>query len=88
PKQLLWALPGARGNSIDRATKASSIVEPQDAGEQVINLTEDVELWYSGAAPNYGWQVASEDSVAYFLLSIPVEELPNNWELRVTYEPQ
>ncbi|MEO8205272.1 MAG: hypothetical protein ABI615_03770 [Chthoniobacterales bacterium] len=88
PKAVAWALPGARANSSDRATKPSAMLSTTEAGEQVINLTEDVELWYSGAAHNYGWQISSEDTDAYFLLSIPVTEIQDNWELRVTYEPQ
>ncbi|MEO6848941.1 MAG: hypothetical protein ABI443_14435 [Chthoniobacterales bacterium] len=88
PKALTWAVPGARGNSSDRATKPSAIITVQQNGPITVNVTEDVELWYTGAAPNYGWLVTVEDPDAYILMSAPVSMPPYDWELRVTYEPQ
>ncbi|MEO8207209.1 MAG: hypothetical protein ABI615_13595, partial [Chthoniobacterales bacterium] len=47
PHPLAWTVPGARGNSSDRATKPSIILNINARGEQAVNVTEDVELWYT-----------------------------------------
>lgn len=89
PKKEAWTAPGARGNSSDRSTKPSApplrMTEP---GEKTINVTEDVELWYTGAAPNHGWLFTVEDKDAYVQLQSPAYDGTASWELRITYEPQ
>ncbi|MEO6052504.1 MAG: hypothetical protein ABIP97_00685 [Chthoniobacterales bacterium] len=87
PKPLAWTVPGARGNSSDRGTKPSAIIRMSQPGEQIVNVTEDVELWYTGAAPNYGWLICLEDTDSYVRMLSPLYENRLNWELRVTYEP-
>ncbi len=84
---IQWALPGARGNSSDRATRPTSIVQPTDDDEQVVTVTEDVELWYSGVAPNRGWMIAVEDPEVEIWMPIPLNRDPYQWILRITYEP-
>lgn len=82
-----WALPGARGNSSDRATRPTSVVQPTDHDEQVLTVTEDVELWYSGVSPNRGWMIAVEDPTVEIHMPTPMNLDPFQWVLRVTYEP-
>jgi hypothetical protein len=89
PKKQEWAQPGARGAGTDRAVKTSAVARTAEAGEKTVNVTEDVELWYTGAAPNHGWLLTMEDPDAYVLLSSPVwGGGRGSWKLRVTYEPE
>jgi hypothetical protein len=88
PKKAEWAVPGAKGASKDRAAKPSAVVRIGSAVEQVVNVTEDVELWYSGAAANHGWIVTQEDGASLVRLSSPVWATRGNWKLRITYEPE
>jgi hypothetical protein len=87
PKAEKWAVPGAQGNSTDRATKPTTIVSLRNGSDPVANVTEDVELWYTGAAANNGWLFTFEDdAVANFLP--PCGSYRGSWKLRITYEPQ
>jgi hypothetical protein len=88
PKKVEWKQPGARGSGSDRAAKASAVVRTREAGEKVVNVTEDVELWYTGAATNHGWTIALEDPDAYVVLTSPVWTSRGSWKLRITYEPE
>lgn len=86
PKKLEWTVLGARGNSTDRATKPTSIMKVNEDTFQTVNVTEDVELWYTGATSNCGWLITGEDAGTLILLGSPIMGIP--WELQVTYEPQ
>lgn len=89
PKVVPWAMPGARGSSADRATKPTAIVTLRNGSttELIANVTEDVEMWYSGSAKNNGWLFTlEEDTVARFLP--PCYSYRGSWKLRITYEPQ
>lgn len=89
PKPQKWAMPGARGSSADRATKPTAIVTLRNGtnAELIANVTEDVELWYTGAAKNNGWLFTlEEDAIAQFLP--PCHSYRGNWKLRITYEPR
>lgn len=88
PKKEAWTVPGARGNSTDRATKPTTVLGVTEIGEKSVNLTKDVEMWYTGATPNYGWMICVEDREAYVQFQSPIHAETGNWELRVTYEPQ
>jgi hypothetical protein len=87
PKPVPWAVPGARG-AADRAAKPSALVRVTTAGEQVVNVTEDVELWYSGAAVNHGWVLTTDDEQGYVRLNSPLWTGPGASKLRITYEPE
>ena len=51
-----------------------------------MNVTQDVELWYSGAAPNRGWLLTFD---SYSILISPTHMAERSkWELRITYEPE
>jgi hypothetical protein len=88
PTKVEWSTPGALGPSTDRVAKPSSVVRVQETGEHVVNVTEDVELWYTGAAPNYGWMLSLDDAGAYLRLTSPVWTTRGQWKLRITYEPE
>ena len=90
PTPVEWARPGATGAS-DRAAKATAVVKVDAAGEKAVNVTEDVELWYGGAAANHGWAVTVEDTYGNIQFLSPLSTYPNgagSWKLRVTYEPE
>ena len=88
PDKVTWTKPGARGPSSDRATRPTDIVRLTASGEIVINVAEDVALWYSGAAANHGWLFSVEDPGTSVLLQSPVWDGQATWRLRLTYEPQ
>lgn len=84
-----WVKPGARGHSSDRATRPTDIVRLTERKEVAINVTEDVNLWYSGIANNNGWMLSVEDpEVAVYFASPLWEGSDQTWKLRITYEPQ
>jgi hypothetical protein len=86
PKPVEWTKPGATGPSSDRAIKPSATVRVKDIGDTTINVTQDVELWYGGAAKNSGWMLTVEDN-SFLRFSSPVWTSHGNWKLRITYEP-
>jgi len=88
PQKLPWSTPGARGVGQDRAAQATAVGLIKGSGEQSFNVTQDVELWYSGAAKNHGWIITLEDSESWVRLASPVWSAPKGWILRITYEPQ
>jgi hypothetical protein len=87
PKKVEWNAPGACGPSTDRAIKPSATLRITEAGDVAVNVTQDVELWYSGAAKNNGWIVTLDD-VGWLRLSSPMWTTRGNWKLRITYEPE
>ena len=90
PEKVGWAVPGGRGDATDRAAKVSATFHFSAAGEQTVDVTEDVELWYTGAAANHGWLMALDAGHAVYLPSpyAPGTEGPKQWKLQITYEPQ
>jgi hypothetical protein len=88
PQKAEWAGEGARGSGTDRATRPTVVLPLPTPGEKVINVTQDVELWYTGAAPNHGWMFTAEDAEAHIRLDSPLWNARGKWKLRITYEPQ
>jgi hypothetical protein len=88
PKPVEWKQPGARGAGTDRAAKASAVARTSEAGEKVVNVTEDVELWYTGASANHGWMLTMDDPDVYIVLNSPLWSGRGSWKLRITYEPE
>lgn len=86
PQKVEWHSSGAKGPSTDRAIKPSAVVRIHENGDHVINVTQDVELWYSGAK-NAGWIMSVEDH-GFIRMSSPVWTTTGNWKLRITYEPE
>lgn len=88
PKPVEWNAPGARGAASDRAERPTAVEACKNNHDVTLNVTEDVELWHSGAAPNEGWMfTVEEDGVSLSLLP-PSFSTRGSWKLRITYEPQ
>ena len=88
PQRLPWATPGCRGVGQDRAAEATAVVAIKNSGEQSINVTQDVELWYTGAAQNHGWMVTLEDQDCWIRIGSPMWSNPKGFKLRITFEPE
>jgi hypothetical protein len=88
PQRAEWHTPGARGLGQDRAAEATATATLKGVGEQIFNVTEDVELWYAGAAPNHGWVLSAEDENVFVRLRSPFYGYPKSWRLRITFEPE
>ncbi len=88
PERLEWNTPGAMGFGTDRAVKPTASALLKGAGEHTFNVTEDVELWHSGAAGNHGWLITTDDPIAYLRLSSPFWSGAKRWKLRITFEPR
>lgn len=88
PKPEPWHTPGAAGVGTDVAQRASAIIKLGEAGPQIINVTEDVELWYTGATANQGWIVTVEDPGTLIRLRSPLWDGKGTMKLRITYEPE
>jgi hypothetical protein len=87
PEPTAWGEPGGRGPGTDRALSATAMTTVTEAREIAVNVTRDVELWYTGAAPNHGWMINVEDHNGVVRFSSPIWTGRNNWKLRITYEP-
>jgi hypothetical protein len=88
PQRAEWHTPGARGVGQDRAAEATATATIQGAGVHAFNVTEDVELWYTGAAANHGWILSAEDQDVFVRLPSPFWGAPKGWKLRITFEPE
>jgi hypothetical protein len=88
PKKEEWARPGGRAAGIDRAAKPTVVLRTTEAGEKTINVTDDVELWYTGTAANHGWMFTMDDPDVVIALASPMWANRGSWKLRVTYEPE
>ena len=86
PRRLEWSVPGARGKSVDRATNPTGAGKfGPDAPSVLVNVTQDVELWHAGAAPNRGWLLTFDTPA---ILVSPTHTGRDSWRLRITYEPE
>ena len=88
PQPADWHTPGARGLGQDRAAEPTATATLKGLGEQNFNVTEDVELWYAGAAPNHGWILSAEDQDVFVRMRSPFYGYPKSWRLRITFEPE
>ncbi len=88
PNKVPWTMPGAAGLSTDRATQPTAVAKISSPGEVLINVTEDVELWYTGAAENQGWIVTMDDVGGIVRLASPFWSSQGGLRLRITYEPE
>ncbi len=87
PEKLEWSVAGANGKSVDRATNPTGSGKFGKGTSLVtINVTQDVELWYSGATPNRGWLLTFDSSSVLLSPTHTVERF--KWELHITYEPE
>jgi hypothetical protein len=90
PQKVKWAQPGARGGASDLANKETAKLRVQALGEHTLDVTEDVELWYTGAAANRGWALWQEGAYAIYFPSPYNPQLGTGaeWKLRITFEPR
>jgi hypothetical protein len=88
PAPAPWVRAGAAGRASDRAAAPTDIVTVRAAGDLIVNVTEDVELWRSGRAPNNGWLLTVEDPGVDVRLQSPIWTGRAAWRLRITYEPE
>jgi hypothetical protein len=86
PKKVEWNTPGAKGVASDRANQVSAVFRYDKAGSQTVDVTQDIELWYTGAVPNRGWILSLERDTAIYLSS----PYPGgaDWKLQITFEPK
>ena len=90
PKKVPWAQPGARGSATDRAARPTDVIKvPRLDNNYSFNVTQDVELWYSGQAKNQGW-ILSHDNVGVLVrIATPFYAGGRGLsKLRITYEPE
>jgi hypothetical protein len=87
PKKVEWAEPGARGVTSDRANKLSAVFKIANVGEATVDVTQDIELWYTGAVANRGWVLSLDDpgSILYVGNCYPAG---TGWKLQITFEPE
>jgi hypothetical protein len=91
PQKLEWAQPGCRGGATDRAAKDSAVFKFLKIAETTADVTEDIELWYTGAAANRGWILTLEpDGTAIYAASpySPHTLGGKQWKLQITFEPR
>jgi hypothetical protein len=89
PQELPWGEAGARGAGTDRTVNPTAHVElSRVATEARINVTGDVELWYSGGASNQGWIFIGDDPGQWVRIVSPIYSGREGWRLRITYEPK
>ena len=88
PEKLAWAKPGARGPGADRAVEPTRAIPLVVGAPEVrVDVTRDVQFWYSGTAKNCGWLLTAEDDGQYIMLYSPAYQGAGRWSLRITYEP-
>jgi hypothetical protein len=86
PKKIEWSVAGARGKSTDRATNPTAKGQFVNGQLLSVNVTQDVEMWYNGAAPNRGWLITFD---SFALLHSPTHGgHRTKWTLTITYEPE
>ncbi len=88
PQKIAWTRPGAGGRFSDRAGRPTVVARLVAPGLKVLNVTEDVELWYAGAATNWGWLLTVEDPGIRIQLGAPLITGERQWKLRITHEPE
>lgn len=89
PEKLPWAEPGARGDGKDRVAKPSAVFKVEKIAEYTIDVTEDIDLWYTGGAVNRGWIVTADVGGIHLLPPYsPSFGGSNQWRLRITHEPE
>lgn len=90
PKKVPWDQPGGRGGATDRVVKDTAVFKFPKVGEYTVDVTEDIELWYTGAATNRGWIMTLEPDGNVYLPSpySPPLQGGKQWKLQITFEPR
>ncbi len=87
PRPQSWGMAGAKAPGRDRSMTPSAVLRVPAPGQQAINVTEDVSLWYLGAASAHGWMLSVEDQGVALRLPSPAYNAAQDWRLLITYEP-
>ena len=88
PMKVEWTQPGARGAATDRVVRPTAVLRTSTPGDHSLNVTQDVELWYSGQVPNQGWIMTVDDPNVLVRLGSPTFYGKGLWKLHITYEPE
>jgi hypothetical protein len=89
PEKLPWAEPGGLGDGKDRVAKSSAVFKVDKIAEYTVDVTEDVDLWYTGGAVNRGWIITPDIGGIHLLPPYsPQYGGSSQWRLRITYEPE
>lgn len=68
------------------------LIKVTKVGEYTVDVTEDIELWYTGAAVNRGWIMTLERDGEHIYLASPYTPGylggGKTWKLQITFEPQ
>lgn len=88
PKKLEWAQPGGRGGARDRADRDSALIKFSAIGKYRTDVTEDIDLWYTGAVANRGWIMVMDAGLAYFPAPYDPAGDGKSWTLQITFEPK
>jgi len=88
PVPVPWVQPGARGAGTDRAATPSAQVQlpTKRENEVVLNVLNDIELWYSGSVENYGWMISTGEPKEEVKFLYPLS-YSHSWKLNITYGP-
>jgi hypothetical protein len=88
PQKVEWTKGGALGAGTDRTARDSAVFRMDKTGEHTVDVTEDVELWYTGATANRGWVLAIDNDGVVYTAS-PYAPHPGGgkrWKLTITFE--
>ena len=91
PKKTEWAQLGGRGGGTDRANKDTAVFKITKVGDFTVDVTEDIDLWYTGGAPNRGWILTMEQVSGPVYMSSPYSGYAatgKKWKLQITFEPK
>jgi hypothetical protein len=90
PKKVEWDKPGGRGAATDRAARDTAMFKVNKAGDHAVDVTADVDLWYTGATANRGWILTIENGVSFYASApySPHYMVGKRWKLQITFEPQ
>ena len=92
PEKVEWTQAGGRGAATDRHNKDSAVFHIEKIGNHTVDVTEDVELWYTKAVANRGWIMVIENQSGPFYSPSPYAPrywgTGKRWKLQITFEPQ
>ena len=91
PDKVEWSQVGARGAGTDRVAKDTVVLPLRALGDDTGDVTEDVELWYTQGAKNFGWILTLENEQGSVYLASPYAPGTNEgkqWKLQITFEPE
>ena len=90
---IVKKLTDSSAKTLEQATEDVDLsgIEMTDGEAQPDIVTEDIELWYTGAAANRGWILTMEENTGPVYLYAPYGPHhggAQRWKLQITYEPK